>query len=83
MSAGAEVPFPSIVAWVPFNEGWGQYDTKRISDWTKAYDPTRLVNAVSGWTDRGVGDMHDMHLYPGPGMPKPEADSSLFRAAEV
>lgn len=60
--------FPSIVMWVPFNEGWGQYDTKRITDWTKRYDPTRLVNSPSGWTDRGVGDVLDVHQYPGPGM---------------
>ncbi len=60
--------FPSIVMWVPFNEGWGQYDTKRINDWTKNYDPTRLVNTPSGWTDRGVGDVLDAHQYPGPGM---------------
>lgn len=60
--------FGSIVMWVPFNEGWGQYDTGRIAKWTKEYDPTRLVNAASGWTDRGVGDIYDTHMYPGPGM---------------
>jgi beta-galactosidase/beta-glucuronidase len=59
---------PSIVMWVPFNEGWGQYDTARIAKWVKSYDPTRLVNAASGWTDRGVGDVYDTHIYPGPGM---------------
>lgn len=66
--------FPSIVTWVPFNEGWGQYDTERIAAWTKAYDPSRLVDAPSGWTDRGVGSMHDIHIYPGPGMEAPEED---------
>ncbi|MCB1019688.1 MAG: beta-galactosidase [Acidobacteria bacterium] len=60
--------FPSIVMWVPFNEGWGQYDTARIAKWIRQYDPTRLVNAASGWTDRGVGDVYDTHIYPGPGM---------------
>lgn len=61
--------FPSIVMWVPFNEGWGQYDTARIAEWVGEYDPSRLVNAASGWTDRpGTGDMYDTHLYPGPGM---------------
>jgi hypothetical protein len=59
---------PSIVMWVPFNEGWGQYDTARITEWTKTLDPTRLVNNASGWTDREAGDVHDMHNYPGPGM---------------
>lgn len=60
--------FPSIVMWVPFNEGWGQYDTRRITAWTRNYDPSRLVNSPSGWTDRGVGDVLDVHQYPGPGM---------------
>lgn len=59
---------PSIVMWVPFNEGWGQYDTARIAAWTKQLDPSRLVNAPSGWTDRGVGDVYDTHMYPGPGL---------------
>jgi hypothetical protein len=63
---------PCIVIWVPFNEGWGQYDTGRIAEWTRKHDPSRLVNSASGWTDRGVGDMHDIHVYPGPGSPKPE-----------
>jgi len=65
---------PSIVMWVPFNEGWGQYDTERITDWTKRYDPTRLVNNASGWTDKGVGDVSDIHSYPGPDMPPLEAN---------
>lgn len=60
---------PSIVMWVPFNEGWGQFDTARIADFTRKLDPTRLVNSASGWTDRNVGDVHDIHVYPGPGMP--------------
>jgi hypothetical protein len=60
--------FPCVVAWVPFNEGWGQFKTNEILEWTKKHDPTRLVDGPSGWTDRGEGDLHDMHMYPGPGM---------------
>jgi hypothetical protein len=60
--------FPCVVAWVPFNEGWGQHDTNDILKWVKEYDPTRLVDGPSGWADRGTGDMKDMHNYPGPGM---------------
>ncbi len=60
--------FPSIVSWVPFNEGWGQYDSTRIAEWVQKRDPTRLVNATSGWTDRGAGHVYDTHMYPGPGM---------------
>lgn len=59
--------------WVPFNEGWGQYDTPRIVDWIKAYDPSRLVDNASGWTDAKTGDVIDVHRYPGPGAPAPEA----------
>lgn len=65
---------PSIVMWVPFNEGWGQYDTERITKWIKDYDPSRLVNNASGWADRKVGDVHDIHSYPGPAAPPNEAD---------
>jgi hypothetical protein len=63
---------PSIVMWVPFNEGWGQYDTPRIVEWIAKYDPSRLVNNASGWTDMKVGDVNDIHRYPGPGAPPPE-----------
>jgi beta-galactosidase/beta-glucuronidase len=63
---------PSIVMWVPFNEGWGQFDTARIVTMTRDADPTRLVNNASGWTDNGVGDVKDIHAYPGPEMPKVE-----------
>jgi hypothetical protein len=64
--------YPSIIMWVPFNEGWGQHDTKRITEWIKNYDSTRLVNNASGWTDEGYGDVSDVHTYPGPSMPSPE-----------
>jgi hypothetical protein len=63
---------PSIVMWVVFNEGWGQHDTERYVDLVKRWDPTRLVNNASGWTDKPVGDVCDMHRYPGPGAPPPE-----------
>jgi hypothetical protein len=59
---------PSIVMWVPFNEGWGQYDTPEVAKWVADYDPSRPVNEASGWHDRGSGHVSDMHNYPGPGM---------------
>ncbi len=65
---------PSIVMWVPYNEGWGQWDTARITRWIEELDPTRLVNSASGWTDRGTGDVHDIHSYPGPDVPRLEND---------
>ncbi len=63
---------PCIIVWVPFNEGWGQFDTARVTDLLHKLDPTRLVNSASGWTDRKTGDMHDIHVYPGPASPAPE-----------
>ena len=63
---------PSIIMWVVFNEGWGQYDTERLTQWVKKFDPSRLVNNASGWTDKKAGDVMDIHNYPGPGCPPPE-----------
>ncbi len=63
---------PSIIMWVPFNEGWGQYDSARITSWLKSIDSSRLVNHASGWTDEGVSDVCDIHSYPDPVSPEPE-----------
>jgi hypothetical protein len=63
---------PSIITWVLFNEGWGQYDTERLTQQLKALDPSRLINNASGWTDMRVGDLIDVHSYPGPDSPDPE-----------
>jgi hypothetical protein len=57
---------PSIVMWVPFNEKWGQFDTRRIVGIIQQADPSRLVNDVSGWQHEGVGDIIDVHRYQGP-----------------
>jgi beta-galactosidase/beta-glucuronidase len=59
---------PSVVVWVPFNEAWGQFKTEEITEWTKNYDPSRLVNPASGGNHYDVGDMIDMHNYPDPVM---------------
>ncbi|MBK7132377.1 MAG: chitobiase/beta-hexosaminidase C-terminal domain-containing protein [Bacteroidales bacterium] len=68
---------PSIIMWVPFNEGWGQFETGRITQLTKDYDPTRLVNSASGWTDRGTGDVNDIHHYPDPVCPPAEEKRAI------
>lgn len=65
---------PSIVMWVPFNEGWGQFDTEGIVEFIYSLDKSRLVNNTSGWADRGVGDVIDIHHYPDPRYPEPESD---------
>nr|WP_042181885.1 LamG-like jellyroll fold domain-containing protein [Kibdelosporangium sp. MJ126-NF4]CTQ88348.1 Beta-galactosidase (EC 3.2.1.23) [Kibdelosporangium sp. MJ126-NF4] len=75
--------FTSVVAWVPFNEGWGEWErtaTGRIADDVKKQDPSRLVNAHSGVNccaskgDSGRGDMIDHHAYVGPATPTPSAN---------
>lgn len=62
------ISYPSIAVWVPFNEAWGQFKTQEIAEWTKAYDPSRLVNPASGGNFYRTGDMLDLHNYPGPDM---------------
>ncbi|MFD5661243.1 AbfB domain-containing protein [Streptomyces hirsutus] len=69
---------PSVVMWVNQNEGWGQYDQARIANEVKAYDPSRLVNNMSGVNccgsvDGGNGDVVDHHVYVGPGTTVPDA----------
>lgn len=54
---------PCIAVWVPFNEGWGQFDANRITALTKQLDGTRTVDHASGWHDQGGGDIHSMHVY--------------------
>lgn len=63
--------FPSIVVWVPFNEAWGQFKTKEITEWTMNYDPSRLVNSASGGNFFNTGHILDIHNYPDPMMPDP------------
>ncbi|MFJ4467888.1 AbfB domain-containing protein [Streptomyces sp. NPDC089424] len=69
---------PSLIMWVNQNEGWGQYDQARIATEVKAYDPSRLVNNMSGVNccgavDGGNGDVVDHHVYVGPGTTVPSA----------
>ena len=54
---------PCIGCWVPFNEGWGQFDTRKATETLRALDPSRLVDEASGWFDRGGGDVHSIHNY--------------------
>ncbi|WP_030440277.1 glycoside hydrolase family 2 [Actinoplanes subtropicus] len=73
----------SIVAWIPFNEGWGEWsrdDTGRIATEVKTQDPSRLVDAHSGVNccnshgDSGAGDVIDFHQYLGPASPAPSGN---------
>ena len=67
----------SIAIWCPFNEGWGQFNAAEITEWTKAIDPTRLVDHASGWFDQRAGDFKSEHVY---FKPLPEADPDPDRA---
>ncbi len=54
---------PSIVCWVPFNEGWGQFETEAVTEELRRLDPLRLIDAASGWFDQGGGDLFSIHSY--------------------
>lgn len=54
---------PCIGMWVPFNEGWGQFDARRISEKIRRVDPTRQIDHASGWFDQGGGDVRSEHNY--------------------
>lgn len=54
---------PSIVLWVPFNEGWGQFGATNMAKRVKKIDPSRPVDHASGWFDQGGGDVRSVHLY--------------------
>ncbi|MFL6158903.1 MAG: glycoside hydrolase family 2 protein [Marmoricola sp.] len=52
-----------VAVWTLFNEGWGQFDANAIAAEVSSLDPTRSVNAVSGWIDQGGGDVRSLHSY--------------------
>ncbi len=56
---------PSIGVWVPFNEGWGQFDSAQMNDFIRSFDRTRIIDTVSGWHDQGVGktELKSLHTY--------------------
>ena len=54
---------PCVAMWVPFNEGWGQFDAARIAEKIAAKDPTRTIDHASGWHDQKVGDTKSLHVY--------------------
>lgn len=61
--------YPCIGTWVVFNEGWGQFKTVELANWTKEYDPSRIIDAASGGNHyHEGGDLLDLHNYPEPQM---------------
>ena len=55
--------FPSIAIWCLFNEGWGQFDTVRLTALVRAKDQSRLIDSASGWFDQNCGDFISVHNY--------------------
>ena len=53
----------SLAVWVPFNEGWGQFDAAKAFEFYRKLDPTRSIDHASGWHDQGVGDFNSFHIY--------------------
>ncbi|TRY18141.1 DUF2804 family protein [Tessaracoccus rhinocerotis] len=54
---------PSLAVWVPFNEGWGQFDSLAVTARIRLLDPTRVVDHASGWHDQAGGDLASRHVY--------------------
>ncbi len=54
---------PCIALWVPFNEGWGQFDAKRAAALIESLDPTRTIDHASGWHDQKIGELRSFHVY--------------------
>ena len=54
---------PCIAVWVPFNEGWGQFDAQRAYDLIRSMDTSRTIDHASGWHDQGISDVRSDHVY--------------------
>ena len=63
---------PSIAMWVPFNEGWGQFDAANACELISELDPTRPIDHASGWHDQGIGQLKSLHVYFRPYRFKPD-----------
>lgn len=55
--------YPSVILWTVFNEGWGQFDAKKLLPFVEGLDSTRLIDITSGWHDQGIGAFVSRHVY--------------------
>lgn len=69
---------PSIIVWVPFNEGWHRLKAIVLGEFIKEYDPSRLVDVISDWADRKSGDINDVYNYHESEMPEFEKLGAVF-----
>ncbi|MBN2558982.1 MAG: hypothetical protein JXB33_09540 [Clostridia bacterium] len=73
---------PAIIVWCPFNEAWGQYDSKRIYEKVRETDPSRAVDHASGWIDQGCGDFLSRHTYIKELKRPPDCDKRAYLISE-
>ena len=73
---------PSIATWVPFNEGWGQFDAKKAVEYIKHYDTTRHIDHASGWHDQKGGDFRSLHIYFKPVKIRPDTEDRAIVVSE-
>ena len=72
----------SLCCWVPFNEGWGQFDAAKMAEYVREKDPTRYIDHASGWHDQGAGDFQSSHIYFKPFKPKPDQHDRVMVLSE-
>lgn len=73
---------PSLAVWVPFNEGWGQFDAAAVAAHVREKDPTRAVDHASGYFDQGAGDFHSCHVYYKPFLPGRDRQGRVLALTE-
>ena len=73
---------PCIALWVPFNEGWGQFDAAKVREHVKTLDPTRTVDHASGWQDQGGGETQSLHVYFRPYRYRPDREGRAVLLSE-
>ena len=54
---------PCVAMWVPFNEGWGQFDSAKVCAGILSMDTSRVIDHASGWHDQGIGFVRSLHVY--------------------
>ena len=79
---GALYNCPCIALWVPFNEGWGQFDAAQVRRHIQQLDPTRTVDHASGWHDQGGGQTKSLHVYFRPYRYRPDEDGRAVLLTE-
>jgi Concanavalin A-like lectin/glucanases superfamily/Glycosyl hydrolases family 2, sugar binding domain/Glycosyl hydrolases family 2 len=75
---------PAIVTWVPFNEGWEQFDVDGVTEEVRKLDPSRVIDSQSGSAnccdalESAHSDIRDAHLYTGPFTPATDRRASVI-----